>query len=398
MTVTIESLHGRVGDLDSHEAIPAPRYPEIFGEIGRRFLTENEEMWRRADMITIEDPQNRLTVDHTDDAPIKQQTVWEMKGTTAPGAIDMNRRPAVMDEMGIQRQLVFPMMGILAWIQALGGGQTWMPVASKEQVELGHLAVREYNNWAGRLTSKYPARMSIVGILSSGQPGLTPKALVKKAEELIDSGVKAIMISAGKPPAGLAPGDLTLDPFYATLAKANVALVFHPPSGLGFRSSEVWESSLLHPLYAGVTIGHAAERNYLAIMVMSGVFDRHPTLRVAFVEQGADWIGPLAEHMDHAVSRHWGTVKVDSSRLSMKPSEFLSRNVRVSVMVDEPVEVWLERHPQIQNVYCYSSDYPHVEGGPWSLKRLYERVVPLGDDIVEKFFVTNSQLVLPVQA
>src|SRR3974390_1613477 len=398
MALTLENLRGRIGDLDSHEAIPAPRYPEVFGEIGRRFLTENEEMWRRADAITIEDPESRLTVDHTDNAPITQQTVWEMKGTVAPGAIDMDRRPAVMAEMGIQRQLVFPMRGILAWIQARGGGQLWMPVATEKQKELGRLAMQEYNRWAGRLTSKYSNRLSIVGMLSSGEPGITPEILVKKAEALIDTGVKAIMISSGKPPAGLAPGDRKLDPFYETLAKANVALVFHPPTGLGFRASDIWESSMLDPLYGGVLVGHMSEMNFLCVMVLSGVFDRHPTLRVGCVEQGGEWIGPLSEQMDLAVSRNYGTRKVDSSKLSMKPSEFLSRNVRVSVMVDEPVEVWLQRYPAIHNCYCYSSDYPHVEGGPWSLKRFYDRLAPLGDSVVEKFFVTNSQLVLPIAA
>jgi len=49
-------------------------------------------------------------------------------------------------------------------------------------------------------------------------------------------------------------------------------------------------------------------------------------------------------------------------------------------------------------VYCYSSDYPHSEGKPWSLQNFYKRLAPLGDSVVEKFFVTNSQLVLPKAA
>jgi predicted TIM-barrel fold metal-dependent hydrolase len=390
MAVTLESLRGRIGDLDSHEAIPTPRYPEVFGEIGRRFLDENEELWAAATKISQFSPEDDITTDREDDAEINQENVWTLKGARAPGALNMDRRTDVLNEMGIDRQLIFPMMGIFAWITANGGGQNWMPKSTKAQMQLGKLAVGAYNQWAGARTKKSD-RMRMVGMLLSGEPDMTPATMVKQAEEMIDAGVKAITISSGKAPAGLSPGDEKLGPFYATLAKANVALVFHPPSGLGFRSTNVWESSLVHPRHASVINLHIAEENFLASMVLSGVFERHPELRVGFVETGADWIGPLAERMDRSATQ-W----IGQRKLSMSPTEYLRRNVRVSVMHDEPIDVWIQRYPALLDVYCYSSDFPHVEGGEWSLKRLYEQLAPLGDTVLEKFFVTNSQLVLPV--
>jgi len=398
MTMTLESLKGRIGDLDSHENIPVPRYPRIFGEVGQRFIDENKEMWQRAEQIALatmdKDPGALITVDREDNEEITQEAVWEKKGVMAPGAIDMDRRTAVMDAMGIQRQLIFPMMGIFGWIQAMGGGQGWMPVATREQIALGREAVRAYNKWAGQLTKKYPDRMWMVGMLLSGEVGLTPEAMAERAEELIEGGVKAIMISGGEPPAGLSPADRRLDPFYATLARKNVTLTFHPPSSLGFRRSEVWEAALLDPSWGFVTNIHAPHENFLAMMVLGGVLERHPNLRVAFVETGAHWIAPLAEHMDYVVS----SMMVGSSPLSMKPSEYVARNVRTSVLRDEPVEKWLERYPHLQSIYCYSSDFPHPEGKSYSLKVFYDRIAPLGDDVVEKFFVTNSQLILPALA
>lgn len=41
------------------------------------------------------------------------------------------------------------------------------------------------------------------------------------------------------------------------------------------------------------------------------------------------------------------------------------------------------------------TDYPHVEGGKESKRKLYEQLTPLGDDVVGKFFVTNGELLLP---
>jgi predicted TIM-barrel fold metal-dependent hydrolase len=392
MPLTLDALKGRIGDLDSHESIPVPRYGEVFGEIGRRFAVENEELWRRADALALATVEEHgeaelITRDHEDNCEINQETVWALKGTGAPGAVNMDRRPAVLDEMGIQRQLIFPMMGIFAWIQALGGGQIWIPPASREQIALGKEAIKAYNRWAGGISAKYGDRMRVVGMLLSGEPGLTPDSMIKQAEAMISSGVKAILISGGEPPAGMSSGDRRLDPFYAALAEKNITLTFHPPAGLGYRKSDVWEATMIDPELASLVTQQPHE-NFLANMVAGGVFERHPTLRVAFVETYSHWVGPLAEHMDNVVLHIKG-----GSKLPLKPSEYIARNVRFSVLLDEPVEIWLERWPHLRSVYC--SDFPHPEGRPWSLKKFHERIAPLGDDMVEKFFVTNSEWVLP---
>ena len=79
----------------------------------------------------------------------------------------------------------------------------------------------------------------------------------------------------------------------------------------------------------------------------------------------------------------------------MKPSEYLARNVRVTPHNFEPVEVWFKRYPQLQDVYCYSTDFPHEEGQQWSLKKCFQNISPLGDKFIEKYFCTNAQLLLP---
>jgi predicted TIM-barrel fold metal-dependent hydrolase len=392
VALTIESILGRIGDLDSHEAISTNHYPKLFGEVGQRFLDELPELWERVSMggTAPEELAHRLTFPHEDLTPITAESVWTVKGCPAPGVIDMTRRPLAMNEMGIQRQLVFPMMGILAWVVAQGGGQGGFPVPSPAQKELGRRAIEVYNEWAGRVTRQFQDRLWVVGILDSGADYMTPELLLQKAKEMMAQGCRAIMISAGEPPAGISPGDSRIDPFYELLTSQNITLTFHPPSSMNFRRSEVWESAMLDPRYYGVTAHAPAEPNFIASMILSGVFDRHPKLRVAVVESGAHWVGPLSEYMDFGVC-----LRADHSKLAMKPSGYLARNVRVSVMVEENVELWLERWPHLRNVYCYSSDYPHAEGGEWSLKRMFERIALLGDEVTEKFFVSNSRWVLP---
>src|SRR3546814_18420957 len=62
-------------------------------------------------------PRPSLNAPANDELPISDENVWTVKGGAAPGAVDMGRRIAVMDQMGIARQLIFPTFGLLAmWL------------------------------------------------------------------------------------------------------------------------------------------------------------------------------------------------------------------------------------------------------------------------------------------
>jgi predicted TIM-barrel fold metal-dependent hydrolase len=139
---------------------------------------------------------------------------------------------------------------------------------------------------------------------------------------------------------------------------------------------------------------HNAITTYVTAMVLGGVFERHPNLRFGAIECGAHWLGPLAENLDM-----WGT-KVFQSRLSpflsTKPSDYVARNVRVTPFaLWEDVRSYIERYPQLADCYCYSTDYPHFEGGVNSMQLFHDRLAPLGEEVVDKFFRRNGELLLP---
>jgi len=141
---------------------------------------------------------------------------------------------------------------------------------------------------------------------------------------------------------------------------------------------------------------HVAEENFITVMVLGGVLERHPTLRVGAIELFAHWIGPLAERLDFFCDKGRHMDWLGAKNLSLKPSEYLNRQVRVTPAVYEPVEKYVERYPYLEDVYCYSTDYPHPEGNKWSMKRFYDRLAPhVSDRFLEKFFVTNGQLLVP---
>lgn len=407
MALTLDDLSGRVTDLDSHEQIAVGRYAEVFGERGRRFL-ELSGAGKGANP--------RYPVETGPDVmEITPKTVWEFKGPVAPGAADMDRRPEVLDMMGIRRQLVFTGFGLIPFSYAHGGGFAGQVESTPEQIEASLAALDAYNEWAVEVAKKHSDRLRMVGLLASGREGLTPEGLVAETRRMLNMGLPAIMIASGAPPAGVSPASAALDPFYALLAEADAPLIFHAGCGTGFRKSNEWERAPQFrydafddeipgqvagqaEMNAGphnITNVYLAEQNFLTVMVLGGVFERHPTLRVGCIEMGSSWFGPLAERMDFLTDEHRHHPWIGGKALSLRPSEYLARHVRVTPYVFEPVKAYVERYPELKDAYCYTTDYPHFEGNKWSMKRFYEQLAPAGDAFLEKFFCTNGELLLP---
>jgi predicted TIM-barrel fold metal-dependent hydrolase len=138
---------------------------------------------------------------------------------------------------------------------------------------------------------------------------------------------------------------------------------------------------------------HYAPDNFLAAMILGGVFERHPTLRFGVIELSATWVGPLAERLDLWAKEMFSPRF--SKVLSMRPSEYLARNVRVTPFYFEPVAQYFERYPHLTDVYCYSTDYPHFEGGKESKRLFAEALGGVSPDLRDKFFYRNATLLLP---
>jgi hypothetical protein len=80
--------------------------------------------------------------------------------------------------------------------------------------------------------------------------------------------------------------------------------------------------------------------------------------------------------------------------LSMKPSDYVRRNVRVTPFRFEPVADYIDSNG-FGECYCYSSDFPHPEGGSWPLAEFRQRIERLGAAAAERLFVSNAEWLLP---
>lgn len=385
-------------DLDSHEMIPMHMWGRHFGEEAAALVQPLAQ-----GLISRCGANATVREDISGDVmAIDYDSVWNNKGPDTPSAIDLARRPAVMDMMGIRRQFVFPtfaLIGINLFHNPAAASVFGFDPATVDQRKAGQAAIDGYNRWAARIVRDVDGqRLRPVAVIRADSIDV----MLDEAEKAIDAGLRGLWIPA-VPPAGLSPADRALDPFWALAERHDVPVVMHlgtefafldpgwydgvPQFSYGTRDSlefpvEPFRASCLHfPLEA-----------FLTALIFGGVFERFPRLRFGVIECGSHWVTPLADKLDLWVTQF---SKRLADVISMKPSAYLERNVRVTPFHFEPFDEYMESHPHLASVFAYGSDFPHVEGGKDSKRVMQRKVARLGEAAVRKFFISNGEWLLP---
>ena len=81
-------------------------------------------------------------------------------------------------------------------------------------------------------------------------------------------------------------------------------------------------------------------------------------------------------------------------KYSLKPSEFIARNVRVTPFWNENLPLMIERYG-LEEAYIFSTDYPHLEGSRDPLGKFAKWLDKLPPDYARKFFIDNAKLLFP---
>jgi len=390
----------RTLDVDSHEMVPGELRDEIFGPTA---LVEASRTFGIRKRQTQHGNQTSMPDRVGDVTPIDYDSVWKLKGPYAPSAIDLTRRPEVLDEMGIDRQLVYPTFGLMALKMFMDTNAHEFFGFEPDQFDhrkLGLEGIEAHNRWAARTTKSTSGRARPVGMVLTE----SVEGMIRQTEQLLSQGVRALMIPANNPPGATSPADAALDPFWRMAADANVPVTIHLGTEFDFLASSAWYNNVdtfnpsskstlefvIEPFRASTM--HWCAENFLTGMVLGGVFERHPGLRFGIIELSASWIGPLAERLDMWVESQF---RERFATLPMRPSEYIARNVRVTPFVFEPVARYLDRYPNLASVYCYSTDYPHVEGGKDSKRVFSEALRDASAGVRDQFFYQNATLLLP---
>ena len=401
----IEHLAGRIIDVDSHESMPIQMWIDAFGDVAEPLV---ESVRQHLDPKARNGNNLNIPDFPGDVHEISPDSIWTIKGARAPGAADLRRRDAVLDLTGVDRQLMFPgSLGLYGVMVRTGSGSaSRLGIGQEFDAEaFSDVLLATYNDWIVR-TWNDPAmsnRCRPVAVLY----GRDPDDVLANLKNLHDQGVRAICVVGTEMIGGVSPAHGDLDPVWQYCEDNDLAALVHIGDQGSFLRYRTWNEA---PVFEGYRKGnefdldpwsctsvHLGAQNFVATMVVGGVFERHPRLRCGAIEFGAYWIGPLMRMMD----MWWehgglgsGTLHGKWPHLKHAPSFYVRRNVRVSAFPFERVDEYIDEYG-LEDVICYASDYPHVEGGKDPMVQFSNRLERLGPEVTEKFFVRNGGWLLP---
>ena len=150
--------------------------------------------------------------------------------------------------------------------------------------------------------------------------------------------------------------DESYEPLWSYLEEANVPFAIHPGLNGVVPVDELRRrfDDYFPPMHAA----HFVTEQMLALttFVAYGILERHPRLRVAFLESGAVW----ALSYLHRLDEHAEVFGFERAGLTMAPSDYFRRQCFVAVEELEPgLDVMLAA---VSRSVVFASDYPHADG------------------------------------
>jgi predicted TIM-barrel fold metal-dependent hydrolase len=121
-------------------------------------------------------------------------------------------------------------------------------------------------------------------------------------------------------------------------------------------------------------------------MILDGVFETFPNLRGGCIEQGAMWVVPWLRRLDLAQAT-FARTEPTLRDLPLRPSDYVHRQLWFTPFPTEPVGWMIEQCGD--DLFLFSSDFPHPEGGKDPLKRFEDSLAATSPDAKERFYSRN---------
>ncbi|MBZ9936903.1 amidohydrolase [Mesorhizobium sp. BR1-1-16] len=172
-------------------------------------------------------------------------------------------------------------------------------------------------------------------------------------------------------------------PIYAAAAEVGLPIGVHAFGNGGWAiTGGGWPS-----YYGEDMMSHAqTSQSALASLVLEGVFERFPTLRVALIEGGLGWLPSLRWRLD----RIWERSRDELAHLPRPPSEYIRESVWLT---SQPIEEPANRQHIAEVIdwigwdrVLFASDYPH-----WDFDDPQRAMpLPLSRERRDRFFLKNA--------
>jgi predicted TIM-barrel fold metal-dependent hydrolase len=223
---------------------------------------------------------------------------------------------------------------------------------------------------------------------------------VAEIDHVIDLGLGAVWVPH-RLAAGASPGHDRLDLFWARLAEAGLPALLHV-GGTNLQVPKGWmDTGRPVPgdwLGGGenvrgkdmVGLHHAVEL-FVGAMVMDGVLERHRDLRMGVIELGAGWVPSMLRRLD-LIAQIWRRSEPELAALTRTPTQQVTQQMAFTPYPFEDVGAIIrESNDQL---YLFSSDYPHIEGGRNPLGRFAASLEGFDEPTLQRFYSDNMAKLL----
>ena len=265
-------------------------------------------------------------------------------------AIDAFRAPAprleLMDEQGIDRALMFPTLASL------------IEERMRDAPELTHAVVHALNEWMYETWQfDYEGRIFATPVISLP---IVERA-IEELEWVVERGAKAILVRPAPPSGVRGPRSFGLpefDPFWEKVVEADVLVGMHSSDSGYDRYTNDWmgnDSEMLpfQPQAFRMLSQWRPIEDAVAALICHGALSRHPTLKVAVIENGSSWVAPLLANLADVYKKM-------PQDFAEHPVETFKRNIYVSPFWEEDLGALAELIGT--GHVLFGSDYPHPEG------------------------------------
>jgi uncharacterized protein len=247
------------------------------------------------------------------------------------GGWDPEARLADQDRDGVAAEVLYPTVGML--------------LCNHPDFDFKQACFDAYNLWISEYCAAHPHRLIGIGqtAMRSVEDGIRDLQRIKAL------GLRGVMMP-GNPAVG-DYDDPLYDPFYEAAVDLGLPLSFHI-----LTSRQDTARARGPKINAFMAIIRGCQ-DIIGLFVFSGVFERHPRLRLVCAEADAGWVPHYIYRMDHAWERHryWLT----GGPLTRMPSEYFREHVYTTFQ-DDWVAFQMKDLCNVRRL-LWASDFPHSD-------------------------------------
>ena len=257
------------------------------------------------------------------------------------GEYEPDVRLRELEDDGISGEVIFPQMAPFG-----AGLMQYRHDVTPQQSLAGN---RAYNYWLADLCSKNPGRHAGVAIINVDDIAISVEE-VREAHKLGLFGGVLLPTSTGPNP--FYHDYKRYAPLWTVCEELNMPI--HTHSGWSPDYGDVASATTMYISEVDMW----AQRPFTALL-WSGVFEKHPNIKLIFTETGCGWIletlRVLKFKVDNPIFAHF------TKDLSLTPQEYFQRNCFIGASFLAPHEIGSRYNIGIDKL-MWGSDYPHMEG------------------------------------